>query len=101
MNTEPKIVRTQKEIQALPLGTKLYKPTETNVRWWHYAGVNPMSVNHIMCVTAGNVAEIECFYMAGHTEHVFYLDYREACEALLENAKENVEKVQRIFIDKM
>jgi len=95
-----KTVKTFEEISALPLKTKIYLPTETNIKWWYYAGVNPMANLSVMLISAGSVQKIDGLYLGRDSADTYYLNYDEACAALLENAKSNVSKVQRIFIDK-
>ena len=93
--------RTLEEIKQLPLGTKLYVPGDTDIQWWYYAGINPVADKYIMLVSAGNVAKMHSEYINYEwRRREYYLEYEEACQKLLENAKQNVEKVQRIFIDK-
>lgn len=31
------MVTNLEEMKNLPLGTKIYLPNETNIRWWYYA----------------------------------------------------------------
>ncbi len=98
---EKKTVSTIEEIEQLPLGTKLYRPTEHNIDWWYYAGINPVAKNYIILISAGNVAKLHCEYMKySWKDNTYWLNYEECCLQLLENAKKNVEIVQKIYIDK-
>ncbi len=91
------IIETLEQIKILQLGTKLYLPTECRIDWWYYAGINPRSDKSIMLISAGDVNELKGMYYANKNKP-FYLNYEDACNVLLENALENVDKVKRIFL---
>lgn len=94
-----KIVRTLEEIKQLPLNTELFIAQVDDVKWYYYGGVNPKSPRAIILINSGNVQKMEGIYI-GDAEVEYYLDYEECCQIVYEKAKENVETVKRIFIDK-
>lgn len=93
-------ITTIEQFRELPLGTKLYKPGISNIKWWYYAGINPKQKDSIMLVSAGSVHVIEGEYTGySFSKTEYWLNYDEACLQLLENAKKNVETVKMIFVD--
>ncbi len=95
-----KTVNKLSEILSLPIGTKLYRATQTDIEWWYFAGENPKSKGSIMLISAGNMQRIHGEYIGDSEILPYYLNYNQACKELLKNAERNVKTIQKIFIDK-
>lgn len=89
-------VTTIEEYKALELGTKLYMATDTQIRWWYYAGINPKSPKSVMLIDSGNVQHMRGEYIGDDPDTSYLLNYDDAKRQLHANAEKNVEKVKRI-----
>jgi hypothetical protein len=96
-----KKIATIQELTQLDLGAKLYRATSTQVKWWYYAGINPLSSNSIMLISSGNIQEIHGEWTDnGIIREPFFITYEDVCAQLLLNAQENVLSIKRIYIDR-
>lgn len=95
-----KAITKLSQFKDLPLGTTVHRATVQDVEWWYYAGLNPKSANYVMLVSSYNIGKMECHHIGDdQTLEPYYLEYKDACKALLEKAKENLKTVEDIFIN--
>ncbi len=96
-----KTISTIEEFKVLPLGTKLYEPTAILVEYYYFAGINPKYKESIMLISSYDMNKIKGVYIGSKENHIYYLDYNEACMTNLEKAKENVKLIEDCFNSKI
>lgn len=90
-------IKNLSDFISLPLNTRVYEPCTTDIKLYHYFGVNPRHASYIMLGKSENVNSIVGTMVGTKELHNYYTDYEEACKALYDQVQLNLNDIKNTF----
>lgn len=99
------VIDTVNGFKNLSLGSKVYSVTNGKINTFYYAGISPVSNDHMMCISRGNVADMFTIYLPNIFKYkdnagagtVYSDDYDEAKEIMLDQLYRKMESIKDIY----